>query len=133
MIHRTRIVLLGVLGVALLATTAPALAGGYCDPLAGCNSLKLTPSTAARGHVTRVHGTVAGGCQLPGTVTVYSRAFRGVTHHSFAGVPALYIHANGSGGFSMRVRISHHVEAGRYHVGGRCGGGNFGSATLHVS
>ena len=74
--------ILVALAVGLLAAAASALANGYCDPLAGCDSLKLSPSTVARAHVTRVHGSVAGGCQLPGTVTVYSRAFRGATHHS---------------------------------------------------
>ena len=134
MIRRIRAALLVTLAVGLLCAAASALAaGGYCDPLAGCNSLKVSPSTVARGQVTRVHGSVAGGCGLPGTVTVYSRAFKGATHHSFGGVPALFLRANGAGAFSARVRIRHSVKPGRYHVGGRCGGGKFGSATLHIT
>jgi hypothetical protein len=82
--------------------------------------------------VVTVSGSVAGGCDVPGQVTIVSRAFRGATRHEFAGVPAIFSTANRTGKFSKRVTIRKTVRPGRYHVGGRCGGGNFGSTTLTV-
>lgn len=123
--------------VAALVATAIAAAAtpnGYCDPLAGCNRhfLKVTPSTVKTGHATSVSGAVGNGCKKPGRVTIYSRAFRGATRHDFAGVPAIFGTTNAKGKFSKRLTIKKLVKPGRYHVGARCGGGNFGSATLRV-
>ncbi len=104
-----------------------ASASGYCDPLGGCSFVKVSPSSVKAGSVTKIYGTT-GGCRA---VTLYSRAFKGA-HHSFAGLPAIYVKAARGGKFSVRVRIAHSVRSGRYGVGGRCGGGHFGSATLKV-
>jgi hypothetical protein len=85
------------------------------------------------GHATAVSGAVGNGCKKPGQVTIYSRAFKGATRHEFAGVPAIFTTTNRKGKFSKRVTIKKTIKPGRYHVGGRCGGGNFGSATLRVT
>jgi hypothetical protein len=126
-------------GISFVAVSAPAAiaAGpGYCDPLGGgCQThhLKVSPSKVKPGKTVTLHGTVGHGCHRPGQVTIYSRAFKGATRHRFAGVPAVYTVANKHGTFSTKVTIKRSTSAGRYHVGGRCGGGNFGSATVKVT
>ncbi len=125
--------------VAVAAACAPAAAiaapSGYCDPLNGCKShyVKLSPATVRAGRSTKLYGSVGGGCRTPGTVTVYSRAFKGATRREFAGVPVIFTRTDKKGRFSFRVTIKRSVRAGRYHIGARCGGGNFGSATLRVT
>ena len=124
---------------ALSASSAAAIAAPptYCDPLAGCkshsSSLKLSPSTVKAGKATVLHGSVGHGCKTPGQVTIYSRAFKGATSHHFAGVPAIYARASKKGTFSTTVTIKKTVKSGSYHVAGRCGGANFGTATLKVT
>ncbi len=132
--HRWRAV-----AVAVAAASAPAAAiaapPGYCDPLNGCKAhyVKVSPAAVRAGKSTKVYGSVGGGCRMPGTVTVYSRAFKGATKHDFAGVPAIFTRTDKKGRFTFRVTIKRSVKAGRYHIGARCGGGNFGSATLRVT
>lgn len=107
----------------------------YCDPLGGCQHrhyLKVSPSTVKAGRTVALTGSVGNGCRTPGQVTLYSSAFKGATAHRFAGVPAVYAQANKHGAFSTNVTIKRTVKRGSYRIGGRCGGGNFGSATLKV-
>jgi hypothetical protein len=117
------------------AATVDAANTGYCDPLNGCNShfVKVSPRTVRAGNAVTVSGAVGNGCKKPGQVTIFSRAFKGATRHDFAGVPAIFTNSNKRGRFSKKVTIKRSVKPGRYHVGGRCGGGNFGSATLQVT
>lgn len=97
------------------------------------HGLHVSPATVHRGHVVRVYGSVGNGCQTGrGTAVVYSYAFARATRKRFAGMPAFYANTARNGHFSFRVRIRRSVPFGRYHVGGRCGGGNFGAATLMV-
>lgn len=113
-----------------------AIAGNnYCDPLGGCKHhhlLKVTPSTVKAGKTVKLAGSVGNGCRTPGQVTLYSSAFKGATTHRFAGVPAVYAKANKRGAFSTQVTIKRTIKRGSYRIGGRCGGGSFGSATLRV-
>lgn len=137
MLTSRRTALVGsLLALGVSASAAPAATGqNYCDPLSGgCSHHRLTvsPSTVKPGRAVTVRGSVAHGCQKPGPVTIYSRAFKGATRHTFAGVPAVYTRATKKGSFSTKVTIKRNVRAGRYQVGGRCGGGNFGSAALKV-
>jgi hypothetical protein len=122
----------GLLGASAIA--AAAAPGNYCDPLGGCKThfVKISPSTVKAGNMTTVSGAVGNGCKKPGQVTIYSRAFKGATRHEFAGLPAISSTTNRKGKFSKRVTIKKTIKPGRYHVGARCGGGNFGSATLRV-
>jgi hypothetical protein len=108
---------------------------GYCDPLSSCNShfLKVSPGIVKAGNATTVSGAVGNGCKKPAQVTVYSRAFKGATRREFAGVPAFFIKTTKRGKFTKKVTLKRTVKPGRYHVGGRCGGGNFGAATLKVT
>jgi hypothetical protein len=48
-------------------------------------------------------------------------------------VPAILSTTNRKGKFSKRVTVEKTIKPGRYHVGARCGGGNFGSVTLWVT
>jgi hypothetical protein len=120
------------------ATAAGAAPDRYCDPLGGCNShpshyLKVSPSTVKAGKGTTLSGAVGHGCRTPGQVTIYSNAFKGATSRKFAGVPAIYTTTTRKGKFSKKVTIKKRIGAARYHVGARCGGGTFGSATLRVT
>jgi hypothetical protein len=120
------------------ATAAGAAPNQYCDPLGGCNShpshyLSVSPGTVKAGKSTTLSGAVGHGCRTPGQVTIYSNAFKGATSHEFARVPAVYVTTNRNGKFSKKVTIKKTIRAARYHVGARCGGGSFGSATLRVS
>ncbi len=115
-------------GIALASTN-------YCDPLGGCKHrhyLKVTPGTVKAGKTVALAGSVGSGCRTPGPVTLYSNAFKGATAHRFAGVPAVYAKASKHGAFTTHVTIKRTVKRGSYRIGGRCGGGNFGSATLKV-
>ena len=99
--------------------------------VAASPSIHVTPASVHRGHVVRVHGSVAGGCAKGDTVTLISRAFS--HRHDFAGLPAIYAVSRSDGSFSKRTRIPARRKPGRYHVRGRCGGGNLGvSARLRV-
>lgn len=114
-----------------LAVFAPAA-------LAATHSLKVTPSSVAVGKTVTVSGSVGNGCQIGhkgDAATIFSKAFKGATKTNFAGVPSVSASLVNSknGAFSVKVKLSKNVKAGKYSVGGRCGGGNFGSATLKVT
>lgn len=104
--------------------------------LADAHFLRVSPHTVARGNLVTVSGSVGNGCQTghKGDVaTIFSRAFKGSTSQNFAGVPAVFASARKGERFSFKIRIRKAINKGSYHLGGRCGGGNFGSATLKVS
>jgi hypothetical protein len=94
--------------------------------------VRISPRIVSPGKRVRVYGSVAGGCPAGAQVTLYSRAFKRATHHTFAGVPAIFVTASATHTFSTSLRLSRSVRPGRYEVGGRCGGGNFGAARLRV-
>ncbi|HTX12946.1 MAG TPA: hypothetical protein VME22_30290 [Solirubrobacteraceae bacterium] len=114
-----------------LAVLAPAA-------LAANQSLKVTPGKVAAGKTVTVSGTVRSGCQTGRTgdaATIISKAFSGATKTNFAGVPSVsasLAHST-NGAFSIKVKLTKKVKTGNYQVSGRCGGGNFGSATLKVT
>jgi type 1 fimbria pilin len=100
--------------------------------------VKVTPSKVVAGKTVTVSGSVGKGCQIghKGDVaTVSSKAFAGATKEKFAGVPAVTVSLAKSktGAFSVKVKLSKKLKKGSYSVAGRCGGGAFGRATLHVS
>jgi hypothetical protein len=102
--------------------------------LAASHFVKLSPSTVNAGTATtvRAFGSVGNGCAKGDQVILTSKAFKGATKRSFAGVPAVFTKVGKNHKFSVRVTITRQVKQGNYRVGGRCGGGNFGSATLYV-
>jgi hypothetical protein len=118
--------------VAVAALSAPAALA------AASHYLKVSPKSveAQIGSTVTVSGAVGNGCRTghkSDTATVYSKAFAGATHKEFAGVPAFFPHLPKNGKFSFTFKLSNSVRKGSYPIGGRCGGGNFGSATLKVT
>jgi len=114
-----------------LAAFAPAA-------LASSHFVKVSPGKANPGQTITVSGSVDHGCQIGhkgDTATILSKAFKGATKHSFAGVPAVSASLANStnGSFSIKVTLSPNVKPNKYSVTGRCGGGNFGSTTLKVT
>jgi hypothetical protein len=113
-----------------LAVFAPAA-------LAASHFLKVSPGKVSVGKTVTVSGSVGNGCQTGhkgDAATIYSNAFKGATKQKFAGVPSVTVPLAKSkkGAFSAKVTLSKALKAGTYSVGGRCGGGNFGSAKLTV-
>ena len=92
-------------------------------------SIRTRPRRVRAGRSVRVFG-LAGGCPRGDTVTLLSRAFP--AGHEFAGVPAVSAQVNARDGYSVRVRIPASRAPGRYSIGARCGGGNFG-VTGHLT
>jgi hypothetical protein len=120
-----------VLALLALAVFAPAA-------LASSHFLKVSPSKRAAGNTVTVSGSVGTGCQTGrkgDAAIIFSNAFKGATKQNFAGVPSVSasLSAGKNGAFSIKVKLSTKVKPGTYSVGGRCGGGNFGSATLKVT
>jgi hypothetical protein len=115
-----------------LAVFAPAA-------LAATQSLKVTPGKVAPGKTVTVSGSVGTGCQTGkngDAVTIISKAFKGVAgSKNFAGVPSVSasLASSTTGSFSIKVKLAKKVKTGKYSVTGRCGGGNFGPATLKVA
>jgi hypothetical protein len=113
---------------AVLATLAPAASAG-----AAAHFIKVEPAAVKPGHVVRVYGSVAGGgCAVGSSATLISTAFKGATKEEFAGVPAVNAKVRKGFKFSVKVTLSKGLKPGKYEIGGRCGGGNFGSAKLRV-
>ena len=120
-----------IAAVVALAVFAPAA-------LASSHFLKVSPTKLAPGETVTVSGSVGNVCQTGhkgDSAVIFSNAFKGATNQSFAGVPSVSTSLSGSknGAFSVKVKLSNKVKAGTYTVGGRCGGGNFGSSTLIVT
>jgi hypothetical protein len=116
--------LIGVFVV--LATLVPAALA------AGAHFIKVEPASVKPGQVVRVYGSVGGGCAAGDSATLISTAFKGATKEEFAGVPAVNAKVRKNSRFSIKLRLSKALKPGKYDIGGRCGGGNFGSAKLRV-
>lgn len=110
-----------------VALTASGVASG------SSSFIQVSPRSVEAGTEVAVHGAVLGGCALSDSVTIYSRAFAGITEEEFAGVPALTTVLADNRMFRVEVKISKEVRPGSYAVGGRCGGGNFGQTQLRVT
>jgi hypothetical protein len=121
----------------MLAAVAGTLALGLAlsAPVAWATTatLRVSPGVAHPGGLVTVHGSVDHGCGTPGRVTIFSHALAGATPHDFAGVPSVSALARKDGVFSRTIRLRPTVRPGSYSIGGRCGGGNFGSVTLRVT
>lgn len=105
--------------------------------LASSHFLKVSPSKTNPGKTVTVSGSVGNGCQIGhkgDAATILSSAFKGATKPNFAGVPSVSASLTNStnGTFSIKVKLGKKLKTGTYSVGGRCGGGNFGTTTLKV-
>lgn len=104
---------------------------------AASHFLKVTPGKVRAGRAITISGSVDHGCQIGhkgDAATIYSTAFKGITKHDFAGVPAVSVSLgkSTSGAFSFKLKLSKKLKKGTYAVGGRCGGGHFASTTFRV-
>lgn len=108
------------------------LVGALVAATAGAASITVSPTTAPVGGTVTVSGDVLGpngqaGCQLPGTVLLFSAGFGDLNTpvQASAGADAKY---------SVQVTIPSSVAPGTYTITARCGGGNLGvQATLAVT
>jgi hypothetical protein len=116
-----------IAGFAMMALLAPAVA------LAGTHYVKVSPGSQQSGGKIRLYGVVDGGCGTGAQVTIYSHAFAGATHHSFAGVPAVYAKVDSHHKFSTNLTLNGALDQGKYTIGARCGGGTLGHTTLTVT
>lgn len=100
--------------------------------VASAASITVSPATVPVGGTVTVSGDVLApdgqpGCQLPGTVLLFSGAFGDLNSPVQAA-------AGGDAKFSVSVTIPAGVAPGAYTITGRCGGGNLGvQATLVVT
>jgi hypothetical protein len=106
--------------------------------LAASHFIKVTPGKVAPGKRITISGSVGNGCQVGhkgDSATLFSKGFKGATKHNFAGVPSISVSLAKSknGSFSTKLKLSKSLKKGTYTVGGRCGGGNFGSAKFKVA
>ena len=106
--------------------------------MAASNFIKVTPGKVAPGKTVTVSGSVGTGCQIghkADSATITSNGFKGATKTNFAGVPSVSVSLAKStnGSFSIKVKLAKNVKTGKYSVGGRCGGGNFGGTTFKVT
>ena len=121
-----------VIALMALAAFAPAALAS------SSHFLKVAPGKVKPGKTITVSGSVGTGCQTGHTgdvATIFSKAFKGATKTNFGGVPSVSasLASSKDGSFSIKVKLSKKLKAGKYQVGGRCGGGNFGSTTLKVA
>src|SRR5579884_2767788 len=105
---------------------------------ASSHFVKVSPSKVQQGNAVTITGSVGHGCQIGhkgDSATIISKAFKGATKHKFAGVPSVSasLAKSKNGSFKVRVTLASNVKPGKYSVGGRCGGGKFGSTTLKVT
>jgi hypothetical protein len=117
---------------------APIVALAFAAPvaLAGAHFVKVSPGVVKLGDKVRVYGSVDGGCEVGhkgDAAELYSKAFAGTGRLGVGDLPTVDAPLDKHGNFSIKVTINkHHVVPGKYTIGGRCGGGNFGSTSLRV-
>ena len=95
--------------------------------------LRVSPKSVAAGDSVTLSGSIgpeSAALECPGGVQLLSRAFRST--EEFAEVPALGAAVRPNGTFTTTTIIPRSRAAGSYSITGRCGGGNFGGATLVV-
>jgi hypothetical protein len=122
--------IVAVVGLAVFAPGAFAASSSHF--------LKVAPAKAAQGQTIAITGSVDHGCQIGhkgDTATIFSKAFKGATKHNFAGVPSISasLAKSKDGTFKVKLTLASNVKTGKYSVGGRCGGGNFGTTTLKIT
>jgi len=106
--------------------------GLWSAALASAASITVSPASVPVGGTVTVSGDVLApdgqpGCQLPGTVLLFSGAFGDPNSPQQAP-------AGADARFSVQVTIPSGVVPGSYTITGRCGGGNLGvQATLVVT
>jgi hypothetical protein len=95
--------------------------------------LQVSPKSVAAGDSVTLSGSVgpeSAGSKCASGVRLLSRAF--FSTQEFAGVPAVPAAVRPNGTFTATTTIPRSKVAGTYPITGRCGGANFGGATLVV-
>ncbi len=116
-----------------LAATAAAL--GLLAPAAlaaTSHYVKVSPKSVTAGYKVRVYGAVGTICKPGSRVTLVSKAFKGSTKHSYAGVPAVWTTVTRTHQFSTHVLIQSTTPGSTYRIGARCGGVLVGRTSLMV-
>jgi hypothetical protein len=98
-------------------------------------NVRVSPSSVTAGDTVTLSGSVGrpeavAGSECATGVKLLSRAFEST--QEFADVPALVAAVQPDGTFTTTTTIPRTRAAGTYPITGRCGGGNFGGATLEV-
>ena len=103
--------------------------GAAAHAIAQQPTIRVDPTSVRQGQVVVIDGYVPG---CGGPILLLSRAFKrgGGEHAGVQGVTAAVRESDGY--FMKRTRIPRTRRPGRYHVSGRCGGGNVGGVTLRV-
>ncbi len=113
----------------LVALAAAAGVLAFAAAPASAASIHVTPSNVAPGGTFQLSGDVLApdgtpGCEVPGTVTVISDAFRGLGE--FAGTGAVEVPVDATGHYSIGLKLDVSAPAGTHTITARCGGGNLG-------
>jgi hypothetical protein len=96
-------------------------------------SIRVSPNAVAAGGSVTLSGSVgpdSAGSECATGVRLLSRAF--ARTKDSGELPAVYAAAKPDGTFTTTTVIPRSRAAGTYPITGRCGGGNFGGATLEV-
>ena len=104
-------------------------------PMTPPANVRVSPSSVAAGDSVTLSGSVGAPESVAGSecatgVKLLSRAFEST--QEFADWPALGVAVGPDGTFTTTTIIPRSRAAGTYPITGRCGGGNFGGATLEV-
>jgi hypothetical protein len=120
-------IIAAVMFAILTLLTAPA----WAAPAAP--TLRVSPGSVAAGDTITLSGSVgpdSAGSECATGVRLLSRAFD--SNQEFADVPAVPAAVRPDGTFTATTTIPRSRAAGTYPITGRCGGANFGGATLVV-
>jgi hypothetical protein len=116
-----------IVALAVLALCAPVA-------LAASHYVKVSPGSAKAGATVRVYGSVGNGCEVGkkgDDAEIYSTAFKAPP--GAGDLPTVLAQTDKHGNFSAHAKLKQHLKAGKYRIGGRCGGGGFGGTTLTVT
>ena len=102
--------------------------------------LKVSPSQTNAGDTIKLTGSISHtGCPTGhkrDAVTLYSKAFQGVTKTKYKGVPSILVPTTkkGKATFSKRVKLSINLNTGKYTITGHCGRRTtFGTTKVEVA
>jgi hypothetical protein len=102
--------------------------------------LKVSPSSTTAGQSIKLSGSISHtGCPTghrTDAVTLYSKAFQGITKSKYKGVPSISVPTTkkGKATFSKSVTLSINLNSGTYTITGHCGRKTtFGTTKIKVA
>ncbi len=121
------LICLAAIAPAALAATSP-------------HYLKVSPSQVNAGDTIKLSGSISHtGCPTghkTDAVTLYSRAFQGITHSKYKGIPSISVPRTKKGvaTFTKSVQLSVNLNTGKYTITGHCGRSTtFGTTKVEVA